>query len=181
MLSLESHCFSWFHLENIEILGKNSLFPSGQVIKCYLLYSWSFPPTGHPFIGLVHGHMTSNNKTAHHKCQERATLRKLWRQTGNSSLLPAKGWPLLYMYFSNSLIIHTFDRQYKMAKFVTCMSFDTQWKPRWKPHVFWISYPNHTLFSSDSSLDIKIHASKQKKLNIRTEFLTNSILGYLHL
>ena len=28
------------------------------------------------------------------KCHERATLRKLWRQTGNSSLLPAKCWPL---------------------------------------------------------------------------------------
>ena len=31
------------------------------------------------------------------KCHERATLRKLWRQTGNSSLLPAKCWPLLHM------------------------------------------------------------------------------------
>lgn len=67
-----------------------------------------------------------------------------------------------------------------MAKFVTRMSFDTQWKPRWKPHVFWISYPNHTLLSSDSSLDIKIHASKQKKLSIRTEFKNISTLGNLH-
>ena len=31
------------------------------------------------------------------KCHERATLRKLWRQTGNSSLLPAKCWSLLHM------------------------------------------------------------------------------------
>ena len=31
------------------------------------------------------------------KCHEQATLRKLWRQTGNSSLLPAKCWPLLHM------------------------------------------------------------------------------------
>ena len=31
------------------------------------------------------------------KCRERATLRKLWRQTGNSSLLPAKCWPLLHV------------------------------------------------------------------------------------
>ena len=31
------------------------------------------------------------------KRHERATLRKLWRQTGNSSLLPAKCWPLLHM------------------------------------------------------------------------------------
>ena len=28
------------------------------------------------------------------KCYERATLRKLWRETGNSSLLPVKCWPL---------------------------------------------------------------------------------------
>ena len=31
------------------------------------------------------------------KCHERATLRKLWSQTGNSSLLPAKCWPLLHV------------------------------------------------------------------------------------
>ena len=31
------------------------------------------------------------------KCHERATLRKLWRQTGNSSLLPAICWPLLHV------------------------------------------------------------------------------------
>ena len=31
------------------------------------------------------------------KCHERATLRKLWRPTGNSSLLPAKCWSLLHM------------------------------------------------------------------------------------
>ena len=31
------------------------------------------------------------------KCHERATLRKLWRQTGNSSLSPAKCWPLLHV------------------------------------------------------------------------------------
>ena len=31
------------------------------------------------------------------KCHERATLRKLWRLTGNSSLLPAKCWPPLHV------------------------------------------------------------------------------------
>ena len=31
------------------------------------------------------------------KCHERGTLRKLWRQTGNSWLLPAKCWPLLHV------------------------------------------------------------------------------------
>ena len=41
--------------------------------------------------------MTSNNETVPAKCNERATLRKLWRQTGNSSLLPPKCWPLLHV------------------------------------------------------------------------------------
>ena len=31
------------------------------------------------------------------KCHEWAALRKLWRQMGNSSLLPAKCWPLLHV------------------------------------------------------------------------------------
>ena len=69
----------------------------------------------------------------------------------------------LMYYFLTSLMIHELKSLSEMHKFVTCMPFDTQWKPRWKPHVLWISYPNHT-FSSDSSLDIKIYTSKQKKL-----------------
>ena len=36
------------------------------------------------------------------KCPEWATLRKLWRQTGNSSLLPAKCWPLLLVIRASS-------------------------------------------------------------------------------
>ena len=31
------------------------------------------------------------------KSHEKATLRKLWHQSGNSSLLPAKCWPLLHV------------------------------------------------------------------------------------
>ena len=34
------------------------------------------------------------------KFHERATVRKLWRQTGNSSLLPAKCWRLLHVICS---------------------------------------------------------------------------------
>jgi len=44
---------------------------------------------------MVTWHLTIKLFTA--KCHERATLQKLWRQTGNSSLLPAKCWPLLHM------------------------------------------------------------------------------------
>ena len=57
-----------------------------------------------------------------------------------------------------------------MAKFVTCMSFDTKWKHRWKPHVFWITHQNQAWFWSVFSLAIKIHGSKWNKLNTRTTF-----------
>ena len=83
---------------NIEIRGKqNSLFFSGPVIKCLLLYSWRFSRYSAPIHWLVHGHMTSNNETVPAKCHERATLRKLWRQTGNRPLLTAKCRPLLHV------------------------------------------------------------------------------------
>ena len=44
---------------------------------------------------MVTWHLTMKLFTA--KYHERTTLRKLWRQTGNSSLLPAKCWPLLHV------------------------------------------------------------------------------------
>lgn len=43
---------------------------------------------------MVTWHLTIKLFTA--KWRERATLPKLWRQTGNSSLLPGKCWPLLH-------------------------------------------------------------------------------------
>ena len=42
---------------------QNSLFPSGPVIKCLLLYSWRFSRYSASIHWLVHGHMTSNNET----------------------------------------------------------------------------------------------------------------------
>ena len=51
---------------------------------CYI--AGVFPATARPFI--VRGHTTSKMKLFTAKCHERAT-----RQTGNSSLLPAKCWP----------------------------------------------------------------------------------------
>ena len=42
------------------------------------------------------------------KCHERATLWKLWRQTGNSSLLPAKCWPLLHVIAGISALFSNF-------------------------------------------------------------------------
>ena len=56
------------------------------------------------------------------KCHERATLRKLWRQTGNSSLLPAKCWPLLHViagisaWFSNfSFVLFCYKTNHLMT------------------------------------------------------------------
>ena len=46
---------------------QNSLFPLWPVIKCLLLYSWSFSRYSASFHWLVHGHMTSNNETV---CRE---------------------------------------------------------------------------------------------------------------
>ena len=46
-----------------EVEKQNSLFPSGPVIKCLLLYSWRFSRYSVPIHRLVHGHMTSNNET----------------------------------------------------------------------------------------------------------------------
>ena len=64
-----------------------------------LLYSWRFSGYSAPVHWLVHGHMNLTMKLFPAKCHERATLRKLWRQTSNSSLLllPAKCWPLLHV------------------------------------------------------------------------------------
>ena len=42
------------------------------------------------------------------KCHEQATLRKLWHQTGNSSLLPAKCWPLLHVIAEISVLSSNF-------------------------------------------------------------------------
>ena len=69
--------------------------------NCYI--AGVFPATTRPFIGqfMVTWHLTMKLFPA--KRHERATLRKLWRQPGNSSLLPAKCWPLLQYLFSTGL------------------------------------------------------------------------------
>ena len=51
-----------------------------------------------------------------------------------------------------------------------CMTFDTQWKHRWKPHLPWITHQNHTWFSSVFSMDItntkiKKHSKMKNPLN----------------
>ena len=49
------------------------------------------------------------------KCHERATLRKLWRQTRNSSLLPAKCWPLAVARRLPITLLFVFYRFYPFA------------------------------------------------------------------
>ena len=66
-------------------------------IQIILLYSWRVSRYSAPIHWPVHCHMTSNNETVSRQMPWRATLRKLWRQTGNSSLLPAKFWPLWHV------------------------------------------------------------------------------------
>ena len=62
-----------------------------------------------------------------------------------------------------------------MAKFITCLSFDSQWKYRWKPYVLWITYQNKAWFSFVFSLDIKIYGSKQ---NIWTQKQYLSLINH---
>lgn len=56
-----------------------------------LLPSWCFSHYSVPIHWLVHGHMFNA------KCHEQSTLWKLWRQTGNCSLLSSKCWLSLHM------------------------------------------------------------------------------------
>ena len=63
----------------------------------FMLNSWQFSSYSTPIYWLAHGQMTSTMKLIASTCHEQATLQKLWRQMGNSSLLPAKCWPLLHM------------------------------------------------------------------------------------
>ena len=63
----------------------------------HLLYSWRFSRYSAPIHWLVHGHMTPNNETVYRQMPWAGNLAKLWRQTGNSLLLPAKCWLLLHV------------------------------------------------------------------------------------
>ena len=70
---------------------------SSNLYKEFCYIAGVFPATANPLIGyfMVTWHPTMKLFPA--KCHERATLRKLWRETGKSSLLPAKCWPLLHV------------------------------------------------------------------------------------
>ena len=68
-------------------------------IKVFLLYSWCFSRYSAPIHWLVHGHMTSNNETVSRQMPWAGHIAKTMSrcQTRNSSLLPAKCWPLLHV------------------------------------------------------------------------------------
>ena len=63
-----------------------------------VIYNWRLSRYSVPIHWLFHGHMTSNNKTVSRKMPWAGNIAKnVWRQTGNSSLLPAKCWLLFHV------------------------------------------------------------------------------------
>ena len=97
------------------------------------------------------------------KCPERATLRKLWRQTGNSSLLPAKCWPLLRV-ISVQLKVAWFCRRNPSAFFVL-FCYITNHLMTGPLGNSEVCFPRISMFPSTSSRDTlrfsgnKIHCS----------------------
>ena len=61
------------------------------------------------------------------KCHERATLRKLWRRMENSSLLPAKCWPLLHVIAGISARFSNFAFVLLYNKSLNDRSLGEQW------------------------------------------------------
>ena len=104
------------------------------------------------------------------KCPERATLRKLWRQTGNSSLLPAKCWPLLHVIsvISVQLKVAWFCLRNPSAFFKICFCFVLLYNKSlndWSLGKQWILFPSNFNVPSTSSRETlrfsgnKIHCS----------------------
>ena len=103
---------------NIEIFGKqNSLFPSGPVIKCLLLYSWRFSRYSAPIHWLVHGHMTSNNETVSRQMPWAGNIAKAMTSNGKQFTVTRSTvhcWPLLHVMagisarFSKILLLFCF-------------------------------------------------------------------------
>ena len=85
------------HISKLDVSVQSFHLIVMPVNNYYCYIAGVFPATVRPFISsfMVTWHLTM--KLFPTKCPERATLRKLWRQTGNSSLLPAKCWPLLHV------------------------------------------------------------------------------------
>ena len=88
-----------FHLwrQHLYIECLNNLLPSFQSERTICCIAGVFPATARPFISyfMVTWHLTMKPFPA--KCHEWATLQKLWSQTENISLLPAKCWLLSHM------------------------------------------------------------------------------------
>ena len=79
--------------------------------KCSCRIAGVFPATARPFIGqsIVTWHLERTMKLFPAKCHERATLRKLWRQTGNTvtrEMLTAVAHYLSVMWL---FVFHRFD------------------------------------------------------------------------
>ena len=108
-----------------------------------------------PIHWLVHGHMTCNNDA---KCHERATSRKLWRQTGNNSLLPSKCWPLLT--WSQ---VAWCCRWNLSAFFKICFCFVLLYN---KSLNDWFLWEQLTLYPSNLNIFIDFSNSRETKLTV---------------
>ena len=98
------------------------------------------------------------------KCHERATLRKLWRQTGNSSLLPGKQFTVT----RQMLTAVARDRWNFSAVFKFCFCFVLLYNKSlndWSLGEQWFCFPRISMFPSTSSRETltfsgnKIHCS----------------------
>ena len=85
------------------------------------------------------------------KRHEQATLQKLWRQTGNSSLLPAKCWPLFHVIRACSWRWPHVARIF-IAFFKICFCFVLLYKKSlndWSLGKQWILFPSNLNVSLD--------------------------------
>ena len=94
-IMLETQCNKYQIFTFKMLTSLNYVTRSASNNNCYI--AGVFPATANPFIGYFMVTWRLTMKLFPAKCHERATLRKLWRQTGYSSLLPAKCRPLLHV------------------------------------------------------------------------------------
>ena len=105
------------------------------------------------------------------KCHERATLRKLWRQTGNSSLLPAKCWPLLHMIRGGLMLLLESWRVFQNFLFCFVLLYNKSLND-WCLGEQWILFPSNLNvsldFPRDQSLSVNCYIARLSLNNIST-------------
>ena len=107
------------------------------------------------------------------KCHVRATLRKLWRQTGNSSLLPAKCWPLLHVIRGGLML--SLESQRVFSNFAFVLFCYNKSLNGWSLGEQWISFPENLNVSRDEvegNIEIRhcdlLYSKTKQKQNLKT-------------